>query len=439
MTNSSSIAVIGAGYVGLIQAVGLAKQEHNVLCIDVSEERVNQLQAGVPPIYEEGLEDLLGEVIEAGRISFSLDIITARDCNTFFIAVGTPTDDKTGNANLSYLYSAIEDVSTIAPNGAVVVVKSTVPIGTCERLQNRLDELVPNKKLAIVSNPEFLREGRAIQDFFHPERVVLGGNNKNAIATIRDIYSAFDEAGVPFVVSDWFSSETIKYAANAFLAMKVTFINEIANLTQTVGGDIETVSKGIGLDSRIGEQFLRVGPGYGGSCFPKDTLALATMARRHGVQQQILEAVIAVNDNRRYMILRRVEDILGQNLRGLRVAVLGIAFKANTDDVRDSSAISIIHTLLDEGMVVKAYDPMAKYENNDHNYTQSTSIEDAMNGADLTLIVTEWEEFKDYDYNSQLQSVQQAKILDLRLSLKPRQLELADWNLNFIGINSDTK
>ena len=439
MTISSSIAVIGAGYVGLIQAVGLAKQGHSVLCIDVSEERVSQLQAGVPPIYEEGLEDLLGEVIAAGRISFSLDIKVAGECDTFFIAVGTPTDEKTGNANLGYLYAAIEDVSKIAPNGAVVVVKSTVPIGTCERLQVRLDELVPNKNLAVVSNPEFLREGRAIQDFFHPERVVLGGRDDNAIAKVRGIYNAFDAADVPFVVSDWFSSETIKYAANAFLAMKVTFINEIANLTQTVGGDIETVSKGIGLDSRIGEQFLRVGPGYGGSCFPKDTLALATMARRHGVQQQILEAVIAVNDNRRYMILRRVEDILGQNLRGLHVAVLGIAFKANTDDVRDSSAISIIHTLLDEGVIVRAYDPMAKYENNDHNYTQSASVKDAMNGADLTLIVTEWDEFKDYDYNSQLPSVQQAKILDLRLSLKSRQAELTDWELNFIGINSDPK
>ncbi len=437
MTLSPSIAVIGAGYVGLIQAVGLSKQDHNVVCIDVSEERVAQLQKGVPPIYEDGLEDLLSEVIAAGRISFSLDIKEAETCSTFFVAVGTPTDEKTGNANLSYLYSAIEDIAKVAAKDAIVVVKSTVPIGTCERLQIRLDELVPEKKLAVVSNPEFLREGRAIRDFFHPERVVLGGNNADALAKVREIYGVFETANVPFVVSDWFSSETIKYAANAFLAMKVTFINEIANLTQTVGGDIETVSQGIGLDSRIGEQFLRVGPGYGGSCFPKDTLALATMARRHGVQQQILEAVIAVNDNRRYMILRRVEDILGQDLRGCKVAVLGIAFKANTDDIRDSSAISIIHTLLDEGVIVRAYDPMAKYENNDHKYAQSASVEDAMKDADLTLIVTEWDEFKTFDYNKQLSSVQQAKILDLRLSLKARQDELSDWDLNFIGINSE--
>ncbi len=436
MTVSPSIAVIGAGYVGLIQAVGLAKQGHSVVCIDVSAERINQLQAGVPPIYEEGLEELLGEVIAAGRISFSLEVNSAAECDAFFVAVGTPTEEKTGNANLGYLYTAVDDISQIARKGAVLVVKSTVPIGTCERLQIRLDERVPEKNLSVVSNPEFLREGRAIQDFFQPERVVLGGADVAALNKVREIYSVFDKDKVPFLISDWFSSETIKYAANAFLAMKVTFINEIANLTQTVGGDIEIVSKGIGLDSRIGEQFLNVGPGYGGSCFPKDTLALATMARRHGVQQQILEAVIAVNDNRRYMILRRVEDILDQKLRGRRVAVLGIAFKANTDDVRDSSAVSIIHTLLDEGAVVRAYDPMAKYETSDSNYQQSSSVEEAMDGADLTLIVTEWDEFKNYDYNSQLASVGQAKILDLRLSLKSRQDELSDWDLNFIGINS---
>jgi len=437
MSVSPSIAVIGAGYVGLIQAVGLAKQGRNVICIDVNANRIDQLKAGVPPIYEEGLEDLLSEVIASEKIAFSLSIKDAKECGAFFVAVGTPTDDMTGNANLDYLYSAVEDISGIARKGAVVVVKSTVPIGTCERLQTHLNELVPDKKLAVVSNPEFLREGRAIHDFLNPERVVLGGADDAALSKVREIYSVFDNANVPFVVSDWFSSETIKYAANAFLAMKVTFINEIANLTQTVGGDIEIVSKGIGLDSRIGDKFLNAGPGYGGSCFPKDTLALATMARRHGVQQQILEAVIAVNDNRRYMILRRIEDILGESLRGKKVAVLGIAFKANTDDIRDSSAVSIIHTLLDEDAIVRAYDPMAKYETGNPNYSQVPSVEDAMEDADVTLIVTEWEEFKTFDYNSCLKTVGQPKILDLRLLLKSRQAELSDWGICFIGINSE--
>ena len=209
MTVSPSIAVIGAGYVGLIQAVGLAKQGHSVVCIDVSAERINQLQAGVPPIYEEGLEELLGEVIDAGRISFSLDVNSAAGCDAFFVAVGTPTEEKTGNANLGYLYTAVDDISQIARKGAVLVVKSTVPIGTCERLQIRLDERVPEKNLSVVSNPEFLREGRAIQDFFQPERIVLGGADVAALNKVREIYSVFDKDKVPFLISDWFSSETI--------------------------------------------------------------------------------------------------------------------------------------------------------------------------------------------------------------------------------------
>jgi UDPglucose 6-dehydrogenase len=428
------IAVVGAGYVGLIQAVGLASLSFDVVCIDVDPKKIVSLSLGVPPIYEEGLQELLQRVLAAGKLRFSNSINDAAECDLFFVAVGTPSDPNTGNANLTYLFSAVAAVAEVASKGAAIVIKSTVPIGTCERLQDMLNRSSESYGLNVISNPEFLREGCALEDFFQPERIVIGGQDPDAVSAVTLVYKYFSDKGVPFVTGDWISCEVIKYAANAFLATKLTFINEISNLTEAIGGDIEKIALGIGLDSRIGAKFLKVGPGYGGSCFPKDTLALATTARRHGVQQQILEAVISENDNRRFKILQRLQKILGESLAGKSIAILGVAFKANTDDIRDSPAIGLTHLLLSESVEVRTFDPMAKLIVDHPNYQQFDTIEDAVTGCDMILIVTEWPEFAKLDFNNLATLVKQCNIYDLRMVLRDRVTELADWNINFVGL-----
>ena len=426
-------SVIGAGYVGLIQAVGLAALGRRVTCLDVNEARIATLRAGEPPIVEEGLRDALGEVLSADAVAFTADSAALADAPVCFVAVGTPTDPVTGNANLRFLWSAARAIADHAPDGTAVVVKSTVPIGTCARLQEMLDEWAPGRGLEVVSNPEFLREGTALEDFNHPERIVLGGRSREATEAVAALYAPFAERGVPVLRTDWHSSETIKYAANAFLATKVTFINEIANLTEAVGGDIEAVAYGIGLDSRIGGRFLKVGPGYGGSCFPKDTLALAVTAQRHGVRQEILESVIAANDARRFRILQRVRQLADRRLFDARIAVLGLAFKANTDDVRDSPAIGIVHMLLGEGARVRAYDPVARYDAKDEDYEQVDSIEAAARDADLVLVTTEWPEFARFDYARLNEAVRQRALYDLRLVTGPDTPGLEGWTVARIG------
>ena len=433
MTQAPRICVIGIGYVGLIQAVGLAHFGCEVVCIDTDARRIDELKRGVPPIFEEKLDGLLKETIASGRIRFSTRHADAAGCGLYFFAVGTPTSERTGGARLDYLEAAVRDAASSADDDAVFVVKSTVPIGTCRKLQEVLDRDHPQKRFAVVSNPEFLREGSALSDFFNPERIVIGGSSAEAKDLVRSVYGAFEQRGVPMVVADTTTAEAIKYAANAFLAMKVTFINEIADLMEVVGGDIDEVARGIGLDSRIGPQFLRTGPGYGGSCFPKDTLALATMGRRNGVQQRIIETVIRVNDDRRFRILQRIERTLHDQLAGKRVAVLGLAFKANTDDVRDSPAVDIVHALLEEGSEVRAYDPIARYDAGHASYRQCASIEAACEGASVVLCATEWPEFRDYDFSGLNDVVARRYIFDMRRIIDPASPALEGWLIDRIG------
>ncbi|MCE7028045.1 UDP-glucose dehydrogenase family protein [Jiella avicenniae] len=430
---AAEVCVVGVGYVGLIQAVGLASFGQKVVCVDLDVRKIEMLKKGVPPIFEEGLEETLSTAIDDGMISFTADIADARRADLFFVAVGTPTSERTGNARLDYLEAAVSDIAEIAKDGAVVVVKSTVPIGTCAGLQLRLDRDHPEKRLHIVSNPEFLREGTALKDFFNPERIVIGGADEAARERVKASYAAFADRGIPMILTDTSTSETIKYAANAFLATKVTFINEISDLVETVGGDIEQVARGIGLDSRIGPQFLRAGPGYGGSCFPKDTLALATIGRRHGVQQQIVETVIRINDSRRFRILKRIEAAMGDKLSGKRLAVLGLAFKADTDDVRDSPAVDIVHALLEEGAEVRSYDPVARFAVDHRGYSQCDSIAAACEGASAVLVATEWADFKSFDFSTIESVVERRYIFDMRRVVDVEAPWAPRWDIERIG------
>lgn len=430
---AETICVVGVGYVGLIQAVGLASFGLKVKCVDLDARKIEMLTKGVPPIFEEGLDEALKETIARGLITFTTDIAAAADADLFFVAVGTPTSERTGNARLDYLDAAVSDIAAVAPQDAVIVVKSTVPIGTCAGLQARLDRDHPAKRLQIVSNPEFLREGTALKDFFNPERIVIGGAGESARERVRRSYAAFEERDVPMILTDTSTSETIKYAANAFLATKVTFINEISDLVETVGGDIDQVARGIGLDSRIGPQFLKAGPGYGGSCFPKDTLALATIGRRHGVQQQIVETVIRINDSRRFHILKRIESAVGDKLAGKRIAVLGLAFKANTDDVRDSPAVDLVHALLEEGAEVKSFDPVARLAVDHRSYRQCDSIAAACEGASAVLVATEWAEFKSFDFAAVEALVARRYIFDMRRIVDVTADWVPRWDIERIG------
>ena len=431
--HAKSIGVVGVGYVGLIQAVGLASFGLDVICVDLDAAKIAMLKTGVPPIFEEGLEEALRTVIGLGHITFTTDIADAKDCDLFFVAVGTPTSDRTGNARLDYLEAAVSGIAEIAPDDAVITVKSTVPIGTCASLQARLDRDHSGKPLHIVSNPEFLREGTALKDFFNPERIVIGGASESARNKVRSSYASFDARGVPMIMTDTSTSETIKYAANAFLATKVTFINEISDLVEIVGGDIDQVARGIGLDSRIGPQFLKAGPGYGGSCFPKDTLALATIGRRHGVQQQIVETVIRINDSRRFHILKRIEQAMGDKLSGKRVAVLGLAFKADTDDVRDSPAVDLVHALLEEGADVRSFDPVARLAVDHRCYRQCDTIAAACEGASAVLVATEWATFKTFDFSSVEGVVERRYIFDMRRIVDITADWVHRWDIERIG------
>ncbi|NDW03344.1 UDP-glucose dehydrogenase family protein [Jiella pacifica] len=430
---AAEVCVVGVGYVGLIQAVGLASFGQKVECVDLDVRKVEMLRKGVPPIFEEGLEEALADVIDRGMISFTANVADARQAGLFFVAVGTPTSERTGNARLDYLEAAVSDIAGIARDGAVIVVKSTVPIGTCAGLQAKLDRDHPEKRLHIVSNPEFLREGTALKDFFNPERIVIGGANEAARERVQASYAAFADRGIPVILTDTSTSETIKYAANAFLATKVTFINEISDLVETVGGDIDQVARGIGLDSRIGPQFLRAGPGYGGSCFPKDTLALATIGRRHGVQQQIVETVIRINDSRRFRILKRIEAAMGDKLAGKRLAVLGLAFKADTDDVRDSPAVDIVHALLEEGADVRSFDPVAKFSVDHRGYRQCDSVAAACEGASAILVATEWADFKNFDFSEIESVVERRYIFDMRRVVDIGAAWAPRWDIERIG------
>ena len=411
------IAMIGAGYVGLVSGACFADFGHNVVCVDLDQAKIDALLGGKMPIFEPGLAELVGSNVAAGRLSFTTSLAAAAaDADAIFIAVGTPSRRGDGHADLSYVFQAARDIGAVITRPTIVVTKSTVPVGTGDEVERILREVAKGVDVAVVSNPEFLREGAAIGDFKRPDRIVIGCEDARAEKVMRDIYRPLSLGQAPLMFTGRRTAELIKYAANAFLATKITFINEIADLCEAVGADVKDVSRGIGLDNRIGSKFLHAGPGYGGSCFPKDTLALLKTADDHGVAMRIVEATAAVNDSRKRAMGRKIIAAMGGDVRGKTVGILGLTFKPNTDDMRDAPALAIVQALIDAGATVKAYDPEGM-ELAAPMMPAVTMCRDAYavaDGTDAVAIVTEWDAFRALDLARMAASMNDKILVDLR-------------------------
>jgi len=411
------IVMIGTGYVGLVSGACFSDFGHHVCCVDNDAAKVEALRDGKIPIFEPGLDELVAKNVAAGRLEFALDLPQVLpEADAVFIAVGTPSRRGDGHADLSYVYAAAREMVPHLQNGAVIVTKSTVPVGTGDGVERLIRETRPDLQFSVASNPEFLREGAAIEDFKRPDRVVIGVNDEHSAGVLHEIYRPLLRNETPLLMMSRRAAELTKYAANAFLATKIGFINEIADLCDKVGADVHDVAKGIGLDSRIGPRFLQPGPGYGGSCFPKDTLALLKTAQDNEVSLRIVEAVVASNDNRKRAMGRKVVQALGGNGQGKVVALLGLTFKANTDDMRDSPAIAIVRALQDAGAQVRAYDPegmeQAKAVLDEVVYCNDPY--EAMKGADAAVIVTEWDDFRALDFDQAGALLRNRLLVDLR-------------------------
>ena len=430
------IAMIGAGYVGLVSGACFADFGHNVDCIDVDEAKTNALQSGIMPIYEPGLEGLVKSNVAAGRLRFSTDLKNAVvTADAVFIAVGTPSRRGDGHADLSYVYQAARDIASAATKPMVVVTKSTVPVGTGDEVERILRETAPHIAWTVVSNPEFLREGAAIGDFKRPDRIVIGCENAEAQAVLSAIYRPLFLNQSPILFTSRRSAELIKYAANAFLATKITFINEMADLCEAVGADVQDVARGMGLDNRIGSKFLNAGPGYGGSCFPKDTLALLKTAEDFEAPLRIVEAVVLANDNRKRAMGRKIIAAMGGSARGKTVAILGLTFKPNTDDMRDAPSLAIVQALIDGGAHVRVYDPegmtAATPLMTDATFTQSAY--EAVEGADAAAIITEWDAFRALDLTRIASLMTTPCLVDLRNIYRADEAEQAGLDYHSIG------
>ena len=430
------IAMIGTGYVGLVSGVCFSDFGHDVVCVDKDPTKIEKLKAGKVPIYEPGLDALMARNVEAGRLSFTGDLAAAVDgADAVFIAVGTPTRRGDGHADLSYVYAAAEEIARALTGYAVVVTKSTVPVGTNLRVRDIIRETRPDAEFDVASNPEFLREGAAIDDFMRPDRVVVGIESERAAAVMADIYRPLFLRDFPVVTTDIASAEMIKYAANAFLATKITFINEIAMLCEKVGADVKEVSKGIGLDGRIGNKFLHAGPGYGGSCFPKDTSALARIGQDHAVPMRIVETVMAVNDAVKRRMIDKVLDLLDGSVNGKTILVLGVTFKPNTDDMRDAPALTIVPTLVGSGAKVRVVDPQGRREG-EHLLPGVTWADDpyeGAEGADAVVLLTEWNEFRALDLKRLGQRMAGDAMVDLRNVYAPEDARAAGFRYASIG------
>src|SRR5437588_489701 len=410
------IAMIGTGYVGLVSGACFADFGHRVSCVDKDSLKIDGLNAGVMPIWEPGLEALVKSNAGRGRLTFTTDVSDAvKDAEAVFIAVGTPARRGDGHADLTYVFEAVRELAKVIRPGTVVVTKSTVPVGTGDRIEQILrEEGVADASVA--SNPEFLREGAAIADFKHPDRIVVGAGDERAREVLREIYRPLFLNRAPILFTDRRSAELTKYAANAFLAVKISFINEIADLCEAVDADVQDVARGIGLDNRIGPKFLHAGPGYGGSCFPKDTLALLKTADKAGVDQRIVRTTVQVNDDRKAAMVGRVAQALGGKLGGKSIGVLGLAFKPNTDDMRDAPSIPLVNGLIAHGASVKAFDPVAR-EQAEKVFDQVEFVNDAYaaaQGADALVIVTEWDEFRALDLDKLAAAMRGKVLVDLR-------------------------
>ena len=428
------IAMIGSGYVGLVSGACLSEFGHQVVCVDKDAAKIAALRAGVMPIFEPGLEAVVAANVKAGRLSFESDLAkTVAGADAVFIAVGTPSRRGDGHADLSYVFAAAEEIALALTGYAVVVTKSTVPVGTSRKVEEIITKKKPGASFDVASNPEFLREGSAIEDFRRPDRVVVGCDTEKAREIMREIYRPLFLNETPILFTSRETSELIKYAANAFLATKITFINEMADLCEKVGGDVQEVARGIGLDGRIGKKFLHAGPGYGGSCFPKDTLALVQTAQMLGAPSRIVEAVVAVNDARKLAMAKKIETAFG-GVKGKTIAVLGLTFKPNTDDMRDAPSLVIVPQLQAAGAIIRAYDPEGAKEARKYlNLELCKDAYDALKGADGVVILTEWNEFRALDMEQMKAALKTPLMVDLRNIYRPAQMAQAGFRYVSIG------
>ena len=430
------VAMIGTGYVGLVSGACFADFGHVVTCIDKDASKIERLEKGIMPIYEPGLDALVADNVRDGRLFFAIDGAEAiRQADAVFIAVGTPSRRGDGYADLTYVYEAAREIAGLIEGFTVIVTKSTVPVGTGDEIEKIIRETRPDAEFAVVSNPEFLREGAAINDFKRPDRVVVGIEDERARAPMTELYRPLNLNETPLLFTGRRTSELIKYAANAFLAMKITFINEVADLCEKVGADVQQVAKGIGLDNRIGSKFLHAGPGYGGSCFPKDTLALVHTAEDAGAPLRLVQTTVEVNAARKKQMAERVIEALDGDASGKTVCLLGVAFKPNTDDMRDAPSLDVAPALIAAGATVQAFDPEAMHEAARllPDVVFKTGPYEAVEGADVVVILTEWDQFRALDLKRVKNLARQAIIVDLRNVYRPDDVRAMGFAYSSIG------
>jgi len=428
------IVMIGTGYVGLVSGACLSEFGHDVVCVDTDTAKIDMLKNGGIPIYEPGLDEVVGANVKAGRLSFELDLKkVVPNADAVFIAVGTPTRRGDGHADLSYVFAASEEIAKHLSGYTVIVNKSTVPVGTNRKVEDIIRKARPDADFDVASNPEFLREGSAVDDFRRPDRVVVGCDTDRARDVMKEVYRPLYLNETPILFTSRETSELIKYASNAFLAVKITFINEMANLCEKVGGDVQDVARGMGLDGRIGNKFLHAGPGYGGACFPKDTLALLKTAQEYGAPTRIVEAVVGINSARKQDMAERIERAFG-GVAGKTVAVLGLTFKPNTDDMRDAPSLVIVPYLQSKGARIRAFDPQgAKEAKTRLNLDLCKDAYDALEGADGVAILTEWNEFRALDMNRVKSLLKRPLMVDLRNIYRPAQMKAAGFDYSSVG------
>lgn len=430
------VTIVGSGYVGLVTGACFAEFGHTITCVDKDEAKLDKLRQGISPIYEPGLDSLISQGLKSGRLKFTNNLKDAMvGADAVFLAVGTPTFETSGEADLSYVYAAAQEIAENITDYVVVVTKSTVPVGTARKIHSIIRTTNPSASFDVASNPEFLREGAAINDFMRPDRVVIGTESETARTILKQLYRPLYLIETPIVFTGIETAEIIKYAANAFLATKIAFINEMANLCEAAGADVQDVAKAIGLDGRIGRKFLHAGPGYGGSCFPKDTKALAHTAQQLNVPSRIVEAVIESNSSRKRHMANRIIDAVGGTGQGKTIGILGLTFKPNTDDMRDAPSLTVIPELQRLGAKVKAYDPIgmdhAKKMLNDVDFCPSS--EQAVTGCDAIVILTEWNEFRALDLKHLKKIVKSPVLVDLRNIYKPDEAISAGFDYISIG------
>jgi UDPglucose 6-dehydrogenase len=427
--------MIGTGYVGLVSGVCFSDLGNDVVCVDKDENKINKLKKGIIPIYEPGLEELVQKNFKNKRLKFSTDVNdSVKKSDIVFICVGTPTKRNSSEADLSQIYSVANEISKSINKFKIIITKSTVPVTTGDNIEKILSKKVDKNKFSVVSNPEFLREGEAIRDFIYPDRVVVGSNDKKSMRILKNLYSPLISKGAKFISTNRRAAELIKYASNAFLATKITFINEIANLCEKTGIDVEDISIGIGLDKRIGSRFLRAGPAYGGSCFPKDTKAIVSTAKKFNTNLSIIKSVINSNSLRSKLLLKKVSEILNNKIKNKKICFLGVTFKANTDDMRDSSSLEMIPYLSKKGAKIKYYDPTGFKNdfNNLKNVNFSNSINGAVKGSDLVILHTEWNDFKSINFKKMRPS-KNLKIYDMRNIFSPSKIKSQGFKYFGIG------